>query len=82
MIAQRNSMLLFATAVLLIGGCDLSETTGNNQLEAGLFEARVTGDVNGSYRGRPYSRLLMTPAEMSSLFCCSSQMPTLMNPQL
>jgi len=51
MIAQWNSVLLFATAAILLGGCDLSETTGNNQLEAGLFEARVSGDVNGSYRG-------------------------------
>lgn len=51
MIAERNSTLLFVLAFVLFGGCDLSKTTGGNQLESGLFEARVSGDVNGSYQG-------------------------------
>ena len=51
MITARNTTLLLALAFVLFGGCDLSKTTGDNQLKAGLFEARVSGDVNGSYQG-------------------------------
>lgn len=51
MVTERNTTLLLALAFVLFGGCDFSTATGDNQLEPGFFEARVNGDVNGTYQG-------------------------------